>query len=282
VADLRYVLSQMPVEVRSAGEVLKREARPGARVMSRKGHIGYYSGLATVAFPRVAGVPELAAHARAAGVEYIYFSWYEAELRPEFWALLDTAETLPGLAVVHATEHNPSVLYRIGPEFGRVPEWFANDTLRNVPAARAQLRALDPRHTVWAGQVLGHDAVDGRRYAEAVDHFRELVRLQPAEPVAWLALGDAAMKLGELPVAEDALRRALELAPDDRAARARLGAVEAQTGQLQRAAETWRPLIAEVRDPRVLQQMLPVYEAIGDHATAAALRSAITGRGASP
>jgi tetratricopeptide repeat protein len=274
-AEIHSVMSQMPVEVLSAGRVLRQEARPAARVMSRKGHIGYYAGLPTVEFPRVAGIPELAAHCRAAGVEYIFMSWYEAELRPEFWALLDTTQRLPGLTVVHVTEHNPSVLYRVGPGFGRVPAWFASDTLRRLQEARAQVRALPDAHAWSAHLVLGMHAAAAGSASEAADHFRQVTRFAPGVAAGWVGLGDVEMRLGRLDDAAASLRHALALDPADRAARVRLGAVELQAGRPQAAAEAWRPMIAEVSNPALLALMLPAFEQAGDRVGADAVRAAL-------
>src|SRR5205814_2519504 len=48
----RNALTLSPVETREAGRALASVARPGERIVSRKGHIGYYSGLTVVPFPR--------------------------------------------------------------------------------------------------------------------------------------------------------------------------------------------------------------------------------------
>lgn len=272
---LRDVLSQMPVETLATGQVLRAQARPGSRVLSRKGHIGYYSGVPTVAFPRVATIPALATYCRARGVDYIYFSWYEAELRPEFWALLDTSRVLPGLSVVYATDGHPAVLYRIGTDFGVVPAWFANDTLRRVQEARAELRVL-PDARSWAPHlVLGIDANRHGDPQTALGHLREVVRYRPDLAEAWIAIGEAEARLQHTGEASDALGRALAIEPANTAARIRLGALQLSTGQVAAAAETWRPIVPLVRHRAVLQQMLPVYVQTGDASTAALIRAAL-------
>ena len=84
------VLDQLPLEVLDAARTLRSQARPGDRVIARKAHVAFHSGTAPVPFPFVNTLPELAAYARAQGARWLYFSWPEAETRPEFWYLLDT------------------------------------------------------------------------------------------------------------------------------------------------------------------------------------------------
>src|SRR5262249_21309241 len=88
---------QLPTETGPTGRAPAPLARPGERVMSRKGQIGYYSGLEVEEFPRFATLAELGAFARARRVSYLYYSWYESLMRPEFAYLLDTTSAVPGL-----------------------------------------------------------------------------------------------------------------------------------------------------------------------------------------
>jgi len=157
--------------------------------MARKGHIGYYAGLDVEPIPRVQSLRELAAECRARRVQFLYFSWYEAELRPEFWHLLDTTGVVPGLRVACATDSNPAVVYRIGTEFGRDPDWFASDTLRRVHTARAKVRVL-PDEMVWADNYFlgGWDASHGD-LDRAVSEFEATLRAKPGMVEARQAMG---------------------------------------------------------------------------------------------
>jgi hypothetical protein len=162
VADsVRYQqarLGQLPFEVVEAGRALRGIAPLHARVMARKGHIGYYSGLTVEPFPPVGTLPELADYCRARGTGFLYYSWFEAMQRPGFVYLLDTTSAVPGLTVVHATEKKPAVVYRIAPGFGRTPDWFADDTLRRVHFARALVKVGNERERWQSRAVLAADA----------------------------------------------------------------------------------------------------------------------------
>jgi len=137
-------------------------AAHGARVVARKGQIGYYSGTDVATFPRVTTLAELARECRKRNADFLYFSWYEAELRPEFWYPLDTSGTVPGLEVAGATESNPAVVYRIRPGFGSEPAWFTSDTLRRVHTARARVKVL-PDVMVWKENFLACRRHSGQR-----------------------------------------------------------------------------------------------------------------------
>ena len=74
------------------------------------------------------------------GARWLYFSWPEAETRPQFWYLLDTTAVVPGLTPRRVTARHPAVLYEIGPA-SAAPAWFANDTLLD-PALRPRARPV--------------------------------------------------------------------------------------------------------------------------------------------
>ncbi len=53
------------------------------------------------------------------------------------------------------------------------------------------------------------------RYAEAVPHLQEAVKLSPDKVLAWIALGDAASLAGKFPTAQQAYDRARKMDPDN-------------------------------------------------------------------
>ena len=215
----RAVLDLSPVETREAGRALAAQSSPGERIVSRKGHIGYYSGLTVVPFPRFRTLRELASFAREHGAQYLYFSWYEALLRQEFAYLLDTTATVPGLTAQHVTTRNPGVTYRIGPEFGDDPEWIDDDARRRVHLARALVQVL-PDSLVWTHRsVLAADALSDGRLGEALREAELASRTRPGEAFAWTLQGEALRQMQRPSDARIAFRRALELDPNDEQAR---------------------------------------------------------------
>ena len=123
------VIDQLPVEVLQAAKVLRALRRPGDGVIARKSHIAYHGGAEPLAFPFADSLPQLASYARQQRARWLFFSWPEAETRPGLWYLLDTSAVVPGLTPRAVTRPHPSVLYEIGPDFGRLPAWYRNDTL---------------------------------------------------------------------------------------------------------------------------------------------------------
>jgi hypothetical protein len=243
--------------------------------LSRKWHVAYYAGMTSVPFPRLRTLPELGEWCRERRVDYLYFSWYEAELRPEFWALLDTTLQLPGLSVIHTTEHHPSVLYRVGSDFGRVPEWFADDVTRNLQAARAQIRVLGPDQAWPARILLGADAEEHGRLEEAEAHFLAATRAPAGREQGWLGWGEVRARRQNPQDAVKAFRTVLALNAANRPAQERLGMAQLLSGDLHGAALTWLPLIDDTRNPALLRSMLYVYEQVQDPAAAARVRAAL-------
>ena len=130
IALQRLEYQSLPIETLTSGRAIRAVASPGERVLARKAHIAYESGLDFVVFPDLKGLPELAEFCRSEHVGYLYYSWYEIRLRPQFGFLLDTMATVPGLAPLFATANKPSATYRVGPEFGAMPPWWADPTRR--------------------------------------------------------------------------------------------------------------------------------------------------------
>jgi tetratricopeptide (TPR) repeat protein len=228
VALQKDLASKLPREVFPAAAALKRDSPPGARVMCRKAHIGYYAGRPTVPFPRFRTLAELGAYCREKDVDYVYFSWYEAMLRPEVRYLIDTTAVVPGLTRVADTVPVPSVLYRVGPEFGSEPAWLADPAQRGVHLARANVRVLERKEAALSRVALAAFALDQSRPDEALALLDVAMRDREPDAVAWQMRGHALRGLGHMLEAEVAYRRALALDPRDQ--RSRLGLEWARRG----------------------------------------------------
>ena len=85
------VIDQLPVEVLDCAKTLRRLKAPGDRIIARKWHIAYHGGVDGIAFPFTNSLAELAAYARENRTRWLYFSWPEAETRPQYYYLLDTS-----------------------------------------------------------------------------------------------------------------------------------------------------------------------------------------------
>jgi tetratricopeptide (TPR) repeat protein len=193
--------------------VLAGLSQPGQHVTARKGHIGYYSGRAVVAFPRVTTLGELADYCRKHDVGWIYYSWYEALLRPEFRYLLDAEAAVPGLSVAFATQRQPGRLFRIGAGFGADPTWWGDENQRRVHVARGAVQVLDDRFA-WAHHlILAQDAAARHDARSVLEHADAAIRGRPEEARAWAMRGVALHAMGRLAEARQAYETALRLKP---------------------------------------------------------------------
>jgi hypothetical protein len=279
ISHQKEALLEMPVEVLEAGRALARAARPGDGVMSRKGHIAYYSGCTVVPFPRLGTLSELGGYCRRRDVRFIYFSVYEASLRPEFAYLLDTSAVIPGLTVLHRTERHPAVLYRVGSGFGREPPWLSDARERSLHFARAYVQFMPgpqaaPSHVLLAGRAL--DAGDP---AAALSHLDAAQFGGPLDARGWQYEGEALRALGRMPDAAHAYENALRLDPGNLYSRLGLGWAYLGVGDARRAAEAWRPAVGPRTDAYTLRQMVKLYGEVGDAPAAAAAKAALANRG---
>ena len=223
IADQREAYRLLPTETLEAGAALRQAAGPASRVIARKGQVGYYANVPVMPFPRFARLPELGQYARSAGADFLYFSWYEAQLRPEFAWLLDTTAAAPGLGIVHVTREKPSVLYRIGADFGREPAWLADPWLRRLHEARA-LVGVVPESTAAPYRItLAIEALDRGAPGVALGEVDQALLFRPREPLAWQARGLALIRLARHAEAVAAFERSLVLEPNDSETRALLG-----------------------------------------------------------
>lgn len=281
VSYQRAVLENQPTEVIDAGRALARTSRPEDRVMSRKAQIGYYAGREVVPFPRLATIPELGDHCRRAGAQFLYYSWYEAQIRPEFAFLLDTTATIPGLSLLFHSERNPSVLYRVGSDFGKNPEWIVKRDQLHLHLARAYVQYKPPAEAAESHVLLASDALDHGQAAVALAHLGEAMKGGPLSQDGWRLSGEAFRSLGRLGEAIRAYERAVVMDPEDVPARLGLGWAQLGMGNTDRAARAWRPAIGPRVDTYTLRQIVRIYDERGDPASARAARLELARRGAS-
>lgn len=273
VAAQRYNLSILPYEVLDHAETLRAAAAPGERIIARKGHIGHYANLDVIGFPFVDDLTQLAAYAQEENARWLYMSWPEVWTRPRFWFLLDTTAAVPGLTVRKMTMNHIGITYEIGPEFGRVPDWYTNDTLRSLHTARAQL-LVDGRNTA-ALYTMGRIAHERGNLAGARPWLERLLSLDPNHFGGLLILGDVALQQGDLDTAAAAFDGAMRVKPESVAARVGMGWVLLQAGRDRDAAALWRPLIASTPDPGTLLRMEQLFRSLGDAAAAAEARATL-------
>ncbi len=276
----RHDLSQLPIEALECSRTLRDLAHPGDKVICRKPQVAFHAGLDPIGFPFANDLAGLAATARASHARWLYFSWPEAEMRPVFWYLLDTAAVVPGLTVRHATAPRPAVLYEIGPDFGTDPAWLANDTLRTWHVLRARLRVdgQDPKALL----ALGALEFDRHDYAAARQHLQQALARARESFGAWMLLGETNLFLDDAAAAERAYQQALVIRPGSPEAQIGLGWSSMIARRAAEAAARWRPVIAATRDPHTLERMVELYHALGDRAAEAEARTALTRAGGRP
>jgi len=261
----RQAISQLPIEVLDASRALRAVAKPGDSVIARKPHLAFHAGLKSVPFPFTETIPDLAAYARQNRVRWLFVSWPEVETRPRYWHLLDTTGVMPGLAVRHVTAPHPSVLYEIGPEFGRLPDWYSNDTLMTLHSARAQLLVL-PRD-VEALYSMGLVLRSQNHPDSARSYLDRALELKPHFLAALLLTGELALQRNDIPTALDRFGTAVRYHPSSADAKVGLGWATLISGQIEEAARIWRPVASLTADPPTLRRMMDVFERVGDQTT---------------
>ncbi len=269
----RRILAQQPTEALAAAEALRPVARPGDRVIARKPHVAWLAGVGAVGFPFADSLGDLAAVARRENARWLFYGVPEAEARPALRHLLDPSGAVPGLVVRHVTTPRPSVLYEIGPAFGRRPEWFDNDTLAALHDARAAV-LLDPGN-LPALRTAGMIELARGDLAAARDHLERAADLAPEDPDLLLPLGETLLRLGDLRLAALAYARAEQLSPGNAQARIGRGWASLLAGREREAAELWRPVIGATRSGPTLARMLDLYRRLGDRSAAAEVERAM-------
>ncbi len=269
--SVRYQLravDQLPVEVIEAARTLRSLAHPGDRVIARKPHLAFHSGVEPAPFPFTETIPELASAARAAHARWLFVSWPEVETRPSYWHLLDTTGVVPGLIVRHVTAPHPSVLYEIGPGFGALPTWYANDTTRAWHTARAQAMVTPRDAKAWftIGLVECHrGALDSARV-----HLERALVIDPRYLHAMLVLGEVHLLENDVAGARETYSRAIALDPGSVDAQIGLGWTYLLEGRDAEAAARWRPLVDRTEDRETLSRMIQLFASTGDREAAAA------------
>ena len=144
------LLGQLPREVLESGRVLRALKRPGDAVIARKPHIAYVGQVASLPLPFAGALGELGAYARRTHARWLYFSYPEAESRPDLYPLLDTTGVIPGLTPRCVTTRGAGVLYEIGPAFGPGTRWIQDPRTMNLRVARARLALVpDDVEAMW-------------------------------------------------------------------------------------------------------------------------------------
>jgi hypothetical protein len=270
IAFQRGVLSQLPVEVRTVAAAAKPLLRRGDRVYARKPHFAWHAGLTGNAFPFVDSLSQLAAAARRDGVRWLYFSWPEAEMRPQFMYLLDTTSAVPGLTPRVVTTHHPAVLYEIGPGFGVDPPWMDDPWQVALHRARAMV-AIDLRD--WRSRVMvANEEQRHGRWEGAQPLLEAAIAQAPNDPDVMLALADNLVHLGRYPAATDLYARVEQVQPGNPRTRVGAGWAALLGGHAQEATRIWRPMVNAVDDPGTLQRMFELYTAAHDAAALAEVR----------
>lgn len=270
VAAQKRALDQLPREALAMAREARGRIAPGERVYARKPHFAWHAGATAVAFPFADSLAELAADARRDGVRWMYFSWPEAEMRPQFMWLLDTAAVVPGLVPRIVSPGRPAVLYEIAPGFGRAPAWLADPEEVAWHRARAW-SAIDARD--WRAR-LAAAVGDQRheRWEEAEPRLEQAARLAPGDPDVMLAHADNLVHVRRYDDASALYAQLEQMQPGNPRTRTGAGWAALLAGRTQEAAQLWKPLPPYTDDPGTLQRMLELFTAMRDDDAAGAVR----------
>jgi len=262
------VFDQLPIEVLDCAKTLRQLRTPGDRVIARKWHIAYHGDVEALGFPFADSLSTLAKYAHENHARWLYFSWPEAETRPQFYYLLDTTAVVPGLTPRRVTHPRPAVLYEIGPDFGKSPWWFANDTLVAWHRVWSQLQ-VDAMNPTLLYNFAGMAWLRGK-LPEARDALEQAAQITPNDVKIYLLLGNVLIMQGDAEKARAAYQRADGVSPGNVQARLGIGWAQLMSGNPQAAAEVWRPLISSTHSPKTLARMYELYSSLGDNQAAAA------------
>lgn len=210
----RQVLRDLPREVSPAAAVLRADVGKEAasfKLLARKPHLAFHSGVTHVPFPIVGTLGELAEFCRANGVGYVWFSAPEADMRPEFAFLLDREADVPGLTPLEFRSDRPARLYRIGERFGEAPAWMGVDSLRTLRVSRSLESVGAPQWRV--ALVCGLFAMREGDAPAALRHFEALIRMRPDFAQGYVLAAQALRTIGRPDLAEGAFQRAVQLDP---------------------------------------------------------------------
>jgi tetratricopeptide (TPR) repeat protein len=225
---------------------LPEEARP--LVMARKAHFPFSVGGRMVPFPDCHELGELGAAARESGAQFLFFSWPEAGLRPQFEFLMVAEFAPPGLTLAGRSADGLALLYEIDERLGQVvPEWYPEGRAWRNAEGRTRWRSQDLAALLAAAAGrMGEGYLDQAdtllRLARSVapqdgdvqvgigqlhslrnqpQQAREIIEQALAagysKPGAWWLLAAAAYDLGDIPAAVSALETYCSLVEDPRA-----------------------------------------------------------------
>jgi hypothetical protein len=91
---------------RAVAEAFRENVPPGQRgkvVAARRGYFGYFAGLETIAIPTAHSYADLIAYLRENDADYLFFSFYAADTRPELASLSNADAPHPGLRAMMST-----------------------------------------------------------------------------------------------------------------------------------------------------------------------------------
>jgi hypothetical protein len=267
------VLYQLPVEAREAGERIRPLVRPGDKVLARKPHFAWYAGMTPLTLPLTDTLAAWGDAARRTGARWLYFSWPEAEMRPKFEWLLDSTSRAPGLTVRAATEHWPALVYEIGPDFGREPDWIGLDTL--VALHRARARVQVDEKDVQARVFLAMHEFSHRNHEEAQVYIDQLLQLAPQDLDVLMLAAENRLQLKDPDGALAYYDRYDRLHPGTPDVSVGRGWVAVMKGDDETAARYWAPVIDDTSDPVTLQRMMYTFAAVGDPVHLAQAREAL-------
>ena len=256
------VLYQLPVEAREAGERVRPLVHPGERVLARKPHFAWYAGLTPLTLPLSDTLAEWGDAARRTGARWLYFSWPEAEMRPKFEWLLDSTSHAPGLTVRTAVSHWPALVYEIGPDFGREPDWVGLDTL--VAVHRARARVLIDENDVRARLFLAMHEFSHRNHEAAQEYIDQLLALAPEDPDMLMLAAENRLQLKDPDGALAYYDRYDRLHPGSSEVSVGRGWVAVMKGDDVTAAHYWAPVVDDIADPVTLERMVYTFAAVGD------------------
>jgi dolichyl-phosphate-mannose-protein mannosyltransferase len=274
------VLYQLPVEAREAGEKIRPLVRPGDKVMARKPHFAWYAGATPLTLPLADTLATWGDAARRMGARWLYFSWPEAELRPRFEWLLDSTSRAPGLTVRAATSHWPAIVYEVGPDFGREPDWVGLDTLVALHRARARVQ-VDERD-VRARVFLAMHEFSHRNHEAAQAYIDQLLVLAPEDLDVLMLAAENRLQLKDPDGALTYYDRYDRLHPGSPEVSVGRGWVAVMKGDDATAARYWAPVVNDTADPVTLERMVYAFAAVGDRAHMEQAREALKGMRGTP
>jgi tetratricopeptide (TPR) repeat protein len=194
VVGLWTLFANAPDETRLAGLELRHRGERGARIFARKPHVAYFAGMDYVPMPDAQTFRGLLDGARAAHVDYLFFSGIEARLRVQFLVLADSGTALPGLRQLGWRFFSPDHFYAVYRFTGEPIDTTRFDDVVSERVLRFAARHPDVAAIQsYAGSLL----FDQGRAREALAYLERASRLDPGDPetlgrMAWVhwAVGD--------------------------------------------------------------------------------------------